>query len=525
MKWLKRLAWSATEDVVDAPPLPDALISALDSRRYDAVKPAIRDWCAGQPEGAALEALIAAARSRGWGAPAELEILEILFEYFGGDLQRAFQLVRDRSVGEHFHPDLYVLGLVALFTNNQYEDAHAFLSLGRRRESALADFADYWMMKALVCWTANDMADLRGTVDRMCALSPDDTTTLENACAMYLELGAMTEFWAARERLMHGRHRVGYAFSLNTLALGDYEEGFAQMEARYEMADAARLINGSLFALPRWRGQDLTGKTLLITAEQGLGDTIQMARYFPLVSALPAAKVIVETQSEALSLLQFNFPEFDFVVREHGVRPSPDFDVWEGSMSLPHIFHTTADSVPARSGYLNVPPESIEYWHRRVVELAPRRRMRIGLAWSGNPIHRADRRRSISYACITDFIRGIDADVFALQTSVPPNRPSNLIDLSEEMITLADTAALIAEMDLIISVDTSVVHLAGAIGKKTWLLLPYRYEWRWGLEGEENHWYDSVRVLRQRTHGDWDTILHEVLLERLPRYRLLQGIS
>jgi hypothetical protein len=113
-----------------------------------------------------------------------------------------------------------------------------------------------------------------------------------------------------------------------------------------------------------------------------------------------------------------------------------------------------------------------------------------------------------------DAIRGLDADFFSLQISVPPSHPANLIDVSEELVTIADTAALIAEMDLIITVDTSIVHLAGAIGKETWLLLPYRYEWRWGLSGERNNWYESVKVLRQPTHGDWDSVLSDVFGHR-----------
>ncbi len=116
-------------------------------------------------------------------------------------------------------------------------------------------------------------------------------------------------------------------------------------------------------------------------------------------------------------------------------------------------------------------------------------------------------------------VRETDATFFALQTHVPEIHPANLINISDEMVTLADTAALIAEMDWVISVDTSVVHLAGAIGKEAWLLLPYRYEWRWSLDGESNHWYDSVSVLRQQRTGDWDSLLAEVFDRRLPQRR------
>ena len=113
-------------------------------------------------------------------------------------------------------------------------------------------------------------------------------------------------------------------------------------------------------------------------------------------------------------------------------------------------------------------------------------------------------------------IRGLQVIFFALQTSVPQILPVNVMNVTEEMITLADTAALIEQMDLVITVDTSVVHIAGALGKPTWLLLPKRYEWRWGMEGEENDWYDSVKVIRQSEHANWSTVLQDVFEHRLP---------
>lgn len=137
------------------------------------------------------------------------------------------------------------------------------------------------------------------------------------------------------------------------------------------------------------------------------------------------------------------------------------------------------------------------------------------MTWSGSPAHRADRRRSIPFARIVEAIRNIKADFFALQTKLPEIRPANLIDVSDEMVIFSDTAALIEQLDLVITIDTSVVHVAGAIGKETWLLLPYRYEWRWGLEGEKNNWYDSVSVLRQTRGGDWNGLLDEVFQHRL----------
>jgi hypothetical protein len=224
----------------------------------------------------------------------------------------------------------------------------------------------------------------------------------------------------------------------------------------------------------------------------------------------------MEVQPEALRLLQYNFPAIPMVPREHGHLPPLAFNRWTGSMSLPYLLGSEPGRIPGTAGYLSVPPDSRDYWAQRVSALASTDFPRIGFAWSGNPNHRSDRRRSIPFALVMDLLDGRSAPCFfALQTAVPIPCPPALIDVSDELITLADTAALIAEMDLIITVDTSIVHLAGALGRPTWLLLPYRYEWRWGLEGEKNNWYDTVCILRQETHGDWDGLLKEVLGPRL----------
>jgi hypothetical protein len=184
-------------------------------------------------------------------------------------------------------------------------------------------------------------------------------------------------------------------------------------------------------------------------------------------------------------------------------------------MSLPYIFGVKVDNVPLKKGYLHAPPENTLYWQERVRMIKGKRPL-IGLAWSGQPWHRADRRRSIAFDEMMRAIKNIEADFFALQTQVPRIHPANLHNVSEELVTLADTAALIDEMDLIITVDTAPVHLAGALGKETWLLLPFRYEWRWGIEGEENPWYDSVKVLRQAQSGDWASLLDDVFNRQLP---------
>jgi hypothetical protein len=398
-----------------------------------------------------------------------------------------------------------------------FEEAYQRLSDLGEREEFFDGRSDFALSAALICWAANDAQETRRHISNARRLAPDDTVIALNANAMYFELGDLVDFAQVRAALQVGQHdldKAGFSLAVVELAQDHYEEGFRLLESRYQMQEAHRHLNRGLFDRPRWKGETLCGKTLLISAEQGLGDTIQMARFLPQMETLGCARVLMESQPETVTLLQFNFPQIEILVREYDQAPPRTFDLWTGMMSLPHLFRTTADTVPDRSGYLRVPPDNTHYWSARIDELARPGTPRIGLAWSGFPTHRADRRRSIPFNRMMDAIRGLDADFFSLQISVPPSHPANLIDVSEELVTIADTAALIAEMDLIITVDTSIVHLAGAIGKETWLLLPYRYEWRWGLAGEQNNWYESVKVLRQPTHGDWDSVLSDVFGHR-----------
>jgi hypothetical protein len=338
-----------------------------------------------------------------------------------------------------------------------------------------------------------------------------------NAYLAYFEAGNHARV-AQLHQLAHERYlddpEVLFALACVELARDYYPEGFRLAEARYRMPEAPASINSSLLSSPRWQGEPLTGKRLLVHGEQGLGDIVMMARYLPLLRAQDA-HVVVDCREAAIPLLQHNFPDCEIIPGDVQTPLHIDFDCWTGAMSLPFHFATTRDTAPAKSGYLSAPPEQAAYWHARVDELA-KGIAKIGIAWSGYSGHRADKRRSIGFERMVRCLRAYPLiDFFPLQTNVPSSCPVNLHDTSEEMMTLADTAALIAEMDLVITVDTSVVHIAGALGKRTWLLLPYRYEWRWSLTGEKNNWYDSVRVLRQEAHGDWDSLLNLTFGQRL----------
>jgi tetratricopeptide (TPR) repeat protein len=503
--------------------LPETLRRQLAEKRFGSIQYEVQRFLSANPNAPEFERLRAAVERYDWPV-LQIEKLDAFADYYRGAITHAFARASGYcggADGNPFDEDLFILAVLCLFHNNQYEDAYRLLSMVGDHESQLATRVDYHNIKGSICLACAYLDEASISMDQARRLDPNDPLSAFNAYAFYFEVGDLPRFEQLRNEIVAGRYgNDGNAFALATceLAQDRYAEGFRLLERRYTQGDAARHVNPALRAECRWqeKGLDLPAvETLLITCEQGFGDNIMMARYLPLLYARLKNRLVMEVQPETLTLLQHNFPAIPMVPYEHAKRPRLAFDRWIGSMSLPFLLGSEPNNIPGTAGYLRVPPDSRDYWAQRVRELAEFGRPRIGVAWSGNPNHRSDRRRSIPFALMMDTIRPIDADFFALQTSVPPAHPKNLIDVSEEMVTLADTAALISEMDLIITVDTSIVHLAGAIGHPTWLLLPYRYEWRWGLKGEANRWYQSVRVLRSEALGNWTNLLIEVFGQRL----------
>jgi hypothetical protein len=385
------------------------------------------------------------------------------------------------------------------------------LSNARENEQNFSGRVDYYLNAAVILWSNDRVQEAASYIKNAYRIAEDNIEVLFNAYAIHFENQDQVELDKIGPQILQRSDddRVALTLAAANLAQNRYIEGFRLLNSCLSVRNSRRAPPQAC----RWDRESIAGKTLLILSEQGLGDTIQMARYLSQVNALRPAKVVMRTQEETLALLKFNFPDIHIITGNFD-ESAISFDYWLNTMSLPYIFQTTAENVPGRSGYLRIPPEIVDYWHNRVQVLATKKRPKIGIAWSGRLLHHANMRRSIPFSSMVDAIRPIDALFFALQKQVPPEHPDHLIDLADEIITLADTAALIAEMDLIITVDTSIVHLAGAIGKETWLLLPYRYEWRWGLAGEQNNWYESVKVLRQPTHGDWDSVLSDVFNHR-----------
>lgn len=294
------------------------------------------------------------------------------------------------------------------------------------------------------------------------------------------------------------------------LLLGRLREGFAEYEWRWRMPGFATPRRE--FRRPPWAGDDLAGRTLFVHAEQGLGSAIQFARYAGLLAA-KGGRVLLECQPPLYRLFESSLVRRDRTVAVvlKAARPPP-FDCHAPLMSLPHLLGTTIGSIPADVPYLSARPADIVAWRQRLLDQP---RPRIGLVWAGNRKHENDHNRSMPARLLTPLVERSPASFFSLQVPVSPGDlssfpPGRLTDVAPALGDFAETAAVIENLDLLISVDTAAAHLAGALGKPVWLLLPYVPEWRWLLERDDSPWYPTMRLLRQRKVGDWRELIERV---------------
>jgi Tfp pilus assembly protein PilF len=297
---------------------------------------------------------------------------------------------------------------------------------------------------------------------------------------------------------------VGY--SLVLLKTGKFTLGWQEYEWRLKNNE---IITPQL-KQPRWDGTPLAGRILLIHWEQGFGDTIQFSRYLTL---LTGGKLIFVVSTALASLLANLSPVATIMAHDQfDQEPNVTYDVWVPLLSLPRYFATTLNNIPATVPYLYPDPVKVEQWQQRLAQNS----FKIGIVWSGNPKHQDDRNRSCSLTYFVKLAKLPQVTLFSLQKGAAANQhlqEMNLVSLTTDLKDFSDTAAAIANLDLIISVDTALAHLAGAMGRPVWVLLHFNSDWRWLLAREDTPWYPTMRLFRQPVPGDWNNVFEQVLAE------------
>lgn len=291
------------------------------------------------------------------------------------------------------------------------------------------------------------------------------------------------------------------------LAMGDFKRGFQEYESRWENAQLKPVKLRS--SEPLWLGQErLAGKTILLWAEQGFGDTIQFLRYVPLV-AQTAGLTILRVPPPLLSLAQtLDCPVSIITFAD----PLPPHNFNCPLMSLPLAFGTTLESIPSDVPYLSPKADQVENWR---IQLGPGTRLRIGLVWAGRRREPVNRTRDMGLE-VFDPLTRLDVEIISLQKEIPDQDRRVLESmpkincLGEKLSDFADTAALIENLDMVIGVDSAVAHLAGAQGKPVWIMLRHSGEWRWLLERADSPWYPTARLFRQKKPGDWAGVVSDI---------------
>jgi len=294
-----------------------------------------------------------------------------------------------------------------------------------------------------------------------------------------------------------------------TLLGGDFARGWEEYECRFDAPDFPG--GRRSFKLPRWNGQPLHGKTIVVWAEQGLGDTLQFLRFVPMVAAM-GGKVVLETLAGTERLAR-TVAGVDRIILKGQAWPPADAQI--ALMSLPSVFKTVEQTIPRNIPYLRLEDPVRQTWANRIGP--PTGKRRIGLTWAGSIHHANDKLRSIALETLRPWFALPGIEWFSLQKGVAENQVAATglplrTDISGA-VDFMDTAALIEHMDLIISVDTSVVHLAGALGKPVWVLLASVPDWRWMMEREDTPWYPGARLFRQGVGAGWGAVVDRIRTE------------
>jgi tetratricopeptide (TPR) repeat protein len=362
--------------------------------------------------------------------------------------------------------------------------------------------------------TFKDLGKLDEAVNcflRALELKPDYPEAHCNLGAALQEQGKLDDAGACYRRALERRPDFADAHWCQAALLllaGDFECGWPELEWRWQRKE----LPPRGFQQPLWDGRPLTGKTILVHAEQGLGDTIQFVRYVPVVKER-GATVILECQQALLPLFAV-FPVDQLIGRGTEL---PTFDIHAPLMSLPRIFSTRLENIPHKIPYLSAAPQLVQRWREELQQLAG---FRIGIGWQGSLEYHRDRQRSFKLDHFAAVGRLPGVTLISLQKGAGADQLGlarefvSVVDLAGKLDEASgpfmDTAAIMKNLDLVITSDSSIAHLAGALGVPVWLALSYIPDWRWLLERSDSPWYPTMRLFRQKSPGDWTGVFEEI---------------
>jgi Flp pilus assembly protein TadD len=429
------------------------------------------------------------------------------FEAAGASFRRALSLRPELPEAHH------ELGNVCRLLGKM-EEAEA---CHRRALELRANFAEADHGLALVLVIGGRLQEAEFHLRRAIAIRPNLPGAHCNLGWVLAERGNLDEAelnYRAALELDPADRTAAYNLSQVRLLLGDLETGLELFEHRIEGGSAVhfgetRELLKQLDVLPRWRGEPLQGRGILLWTEQGLGDTLMMMRYLARLKRLGASRIDVICPQELVRLMQAS-PEVDHAAPGGAVAVGR-LSYHCSFMSLPYLFGTRLETIPCEIPYLHVPPELDRLAAERLAAVA---RPRCGLAWAGSAKNARDRTRSLGLAQLAallevERVRFVSLQKGAAASEIAP-AGAPIGDWMAQCEDFLDTAALVRQLDLVVSVDTAVAHLAGALGKPVWLLNRYESEWRWLLERSDSPWYPTMRIFRQRSRGDWAGVVREV---------------
>ena len=408
------------------------------------------------------------------------------------------------------HPAaLALLGIISAMAG----DPERGVALLQRAVKIRPGNASWYAHLSSLCRATYRMDEALASGQESVRLDPNNADHLVNMSLIFVDVDDRDRAVACLLRalgLKHDHADGHLALAQNLLAVGDFEPGWMEYEWR-NLTEAGKATMPAMTSA-HWNGMRIPNGRLLLVGDQGYGDTIQFARYIPM-AAERCQEIVLGCSAEMGPLLEKIPGVKQFCHRWNDV---PGHAAHVRLSSLPYLFHTMPDSIPAEVPYLKADPVRIGYWRDRLNAQLPAGVKRIGLAWTGRPTHPNDKRRSMPLSRLLPLASAGPAAFVSLQKPMPPGDVATLAqfpgmtDIANDLTDFGETAAVMENLDLIVTVDTAMGHLAGALARPVWILIPKAADWRWLLDRSDSPWYPTARLFRQDKPGAWDPVIQSL---------------